>query len=138
MFLSESQKVLYGKMTSVPSNNFEYNGQTAYPGVILPLIFFCNRNPGLYLPLIALQYHEVRLDFDLSSQYGTYFSPNPVVCWANYVYLDTEERRRFAQKGHEYLIEQVQHTGGDSTTTSTSAYGQNLIRLTYNLSLIHI
>jgi hypothetical protein len=50
--------------------------------------------------------------------------------WANYVYLDTEERRRFAQKGHEYLIEQVQHTGGDqldSTSTNTQ-----LVRLSFN------
>ena len=133
VFLNEAQKALYGKMTSVPTaSNFEFNGQTTYPGVILPLIFFFNRNPGLYLPLIALQYHEVRLDFDLASNYTTYFGSNPVVCWANYVYLDTEERRRFAQKGHEYLIEQVQHTGGDSTTSSASGQTQNLVRLTYN------
>jgi hypothetical protein len=53
------------------------------------------------------------------------------------VYLDTEERRRFAQKGHEYLIEQVQHTGGDSITAAagsspTSAYGAQTIRLSFN------
>tara|TARA_A100001037_G_scaffold306632_1_gene353497 strand:+ start:10173 stop:12338 length:2166 start_codon:yes stop_codon:yes gene_type:complete len=28
--------------------------------------------------------------------------------WANYIYLDTDERKRFAKSGHEYLIEQVQ------------------------------
>jgi hypothetical protein len=47
--------------------------------------------------------------------------------WANYVYLDTEERRRFAQKGHEYLIEQVQHTGGDSITAASQT-----VRLSFN------
>jgi len=47
--------------------------------------------------------------------------------WANYVYLDTEERRRFAQKGHEYLIEQVQHTGGDSITATSQT-----VRLSFN------
>jgi hypothetical protein len=46
------------------------------------------------------------------------------------VYLDTEERRRFAQKGHEYLIEQVQHTGGDSTTATYDTF--QLIRLSFN------
>jgi hypothetical protein len=51
--------------------------------------------------------------------------------WANYVYLDTEERRRFAQKGHEYLIEQVQHTGGDTIGTLSESSAQ-LIRLSYN------
>jgi hypothetical protein len=50
--------------------------------------------------------------------------------WANYIYLDTEERRRFAQKGHEYLIEQVQHTGVD--TVDGVAGGTKQIRLSYN------
>jgi hypothetical protein len=88
------------------------DGDTVY----LPLIFFFNRNPGLYLPLIALQYHEVRIDFDLTDKFASYCNTDRFKVWANYVYLDTEERRRFAQKGHEYLIEQVQHTGVDSIT----------------------
>ena len=49
--------------------------------------------------------------------------------WGNYIYLDTEERRRFAQKGHEYLIEQVQHTGADSLASPGST---KQIRLSYN------
>ena len=98
--------------------------------VYLPLLFFFNRNPGLYLPLIALQYHEVRLDFTLSSYYGTFVDTTKAFeVWANYVYLDTEERRRFAQKGHEYLIEQVQHTGADSVTVGQT---DQLIRLSFN------
>ena len=100
--LDEAKKAQWGKMTSNPT--------AAADKVYLPLIFFFNRNPGLYLPLIALQYHEVRLDIDLASNYSAYFSTNTPKVWGNYVYLDTEERRRFAQKGHEYLIEQVQHT----------------------------
>jgi hypothetical protein len=47
------------------------------------------------------------------------------------VYLDTEERRRFAQKGHEYLIEQVQHTGGDQLDQTGSTTTQ-LVRLSFN------
>ena len=98
------------------------------PRVYLPLLFFFNRNPGLYLPLIALQYHEVRLDFDLTAYIQSYFGASPTFeVWANYVYLDTEERRRFAQKGHEYLIEQVQHTGGDSLGSINST-----VRLSFN------
>jgi hypothetical protein len=100
------------------------DGKTVY----LPLIFFFNRNPGLYLPLIALQYHEVRLDFDLASNFTTYLNAGVFKVWANYVYLDTEERRRFAQKGHEYLIEQVQHTGTDTVTSA----GTKQVRLSYN------
>src|SRR5210317_119465 len=99
-------------------------GKTVY----LPLIFFFNRNPGLYLPLIALQYHEVRIDIDLASDFDTFLNTDTFKVWANYVYLDTEERRRFAQKGHEYLIEQVQHTGTDTVTSA----GTKQVRLSYN------
>ena len=136
LFLSESEKINYGKMTSASNPTIDTTNPSS---VYLPLLFFFNRNPGLYLPLIALQYHEVRLDFDLTSYFTSYFGASSPVfeVWANYVYLDTEERRRFAQKGHEYLIEQVQHTGGDSITASaggapTSASGAQTIRLSFN------
>jgi hypothetical protein len=118
--LDEAKKAQWGKMTSNPTG--------AIGKVYLPLIFFFNRNPGLYLPLIALQYHEVRLDFDLSADFQSYFASNTPKVWGNYVYLDTEERRRFAQKGHEYLIEQVQHTGTDSVAVGTTKQ----VRLSYN------
>ena len=128
VFLNESDKYAWGKMTTMANASV---GATTVSKVYLPLLFFFNRNPGLYLPLIALQYHEVRLDFDLTAYYASYFgTSNPFEVWANYVYLDTEERRRFAQKGHEYLIEQVQHTGGDQldgTSTNTQ-----LVRLSFN------
>ena len=130
VFLGADDKSDYGKMTSAPAALNSSTGTTAYR-VYLPLIFFFNRNPGLYLPLIALQYHEVRLDFDLTTYFNNYFSTSVFEVWANYVYLDTEERRRFAQKGHEYLIEQVQHTGGDTIGTLSESSAQ-LIRLSYN------
>ena len=119
LYLDESKKASWGKMTTGAT------GKTVY----LPLIFFFNRNPGLFLPLIALQYHEVRIDFDLTADFATYLDNQTFKVWANYVYLDTEERRRFAQKGHEYLIEQVQHTGSDTVTASGSAQNK---RLSYN------
>jgi hypothetical protein len=118
LYLDEAKKATWGKMTTAA------DGSTVY----LPLIFFFNRNPGLYLPLIALQYHEVRIDIDLASDFTTFLNASVFKVWANYVYLDTEERRRFAQKGHEYLIEQVQHTGTD--TVDPSATKQ--VRLSYN------
>ena len=129
-FLGESDKINYGKMASSPSPVAD---ATNVNSVYLPLLFFFNRNPGLFLPLIALQYHEVRLDFDLTAYFTNYFGASAQVfeVWANYVYLDTEERRRFAQKGHEYLIEQVQHTGGDSITASGSP-GAQTVRLSFN------
>jgi hypothetical protein len=127
LFLSESDKIAWGKMTTAVNSTVTASVTNR---VYLPLLFFFNRNPGLYLPLIALQYHEVRLDFDLTTYYDKYFgTTNSFEVWANYIYLDTEERRRFAQKGHEYLIEQVQHTGGDSVVGDSST---QLIRLSFN------
>ena len=71
LFMSEAAKIKYGKMTSNPNGALYAAAGTGGAGngeVFLPLIFFFNRNAGLYLPLIALQYHEVRLDFDLSAE----------------------------------------------------------------------
>merc|ERR1711966_209789 len=120
LYLSDAAKSNWGKMTSAVT-----------PGssqVFLPLIFFFNRNPGLALPLIALQYHEVRIDFDLTGEFDSFLDTSVFKVWANYIYLVTEERRRFAQKGHEYLIEQVQHTGSDSVTSNATKQ----VRLSYN------
>ena len=73
----------------------------------VPLQFWFCRNPGLALPLIALQYHEVKLVITFSAAKSA--ANQTVSVWADYIYLDTDERRRFAQVSHEYLIEQVQH-----------------------------
>jgi hypothetical protein len=127
LYLDESKKATWGKMTSPATNGTLANHVGGK--MFLPLIFFFNRNPGLALPLIALQYHEVRMDFDLSSEFSLYTDNSTFKVWANYIYLDTEERRRFAQKGHEYLIEQVQHTGSDAMAAAGST---KQIRLSYN------
>jgi hypothetical protein len=83
----------------------------------VPLKFWFCRNAGLALPLIALQYHEVKVKLvtrgipGLVNSTGTLTAGGnapEVKLWADYIYLDTDERRRFAQVSHEYLIEQVQ------------------------------
>ena len=83
----------------------------------IPLKFWFNRNPGMALPLIALQYHEVKIKLktrgilglvnSTGQLAGTAAKPN-VKLWADYIYLDTDERKRFANQSHEYLIEQIQ------------------------------
>ena len=92
----------------------------------VPLQFWFCRNPGLALPLIALQYHEVKVSITfcpLSSLTvngatdATASSLSSAKLWADYIYLDTDERRRFAQVSHEYLIEQLQF----QQTTGASA-----------------
>jgi hypothetical protein len=115
----------------------------------VPLEFWFNRHSGLALPLIALQYHEVKVNVQFATLNNLCnivpgsASPTGAAkkvfnavnstgllgasLWADYVYLDTEERRRFAQVAHEYLIEQLQFTGGESVTAA-----QNNIKMSFN------
>ena len=93
----------------------------------IPLEFWFCRNIGLALPLIALQYHEVKVNIEFSeikSEVGTLTDAS---LWVDYIFLDTDERRRFAQLSHEYLIEQVQHTGAESCDK-----GSNPLKLNFN------
>jgi hypothetical protein len=138
----------------------------------IPLQFWFCTNPGLALPLIALQYHEVKINLDIrpideclwavttlscndnsvvNSPAGTgvasaafaakqYAPGRPVPAaiaynqslvaaslYVDYVFLDTDERRRFAQNPHEYLITQLQFTGDESVGSSS-----NKIKLNFN------
>ena len=97
----------------------------------IPLQFFFNRNHGLALPLIALQYHEVKINFtfakisDLCHGSGSLSVDDPSMSlYIDYVYLDTDERKRFAQSQHELLIEQLQFTG-DETPVENGSYRLN-------------
>ena len=96
--------------------------------LFIPLQFWFNRNPGLALPLIALQYHEVKINLEfrtLAECVGVKTtvpsgSLTSASLYVDYIYLDTDERRRFAQVSHEYLIEQLQFTGDESNSTTSA------------------
>ncbi len=129
----------------------------------IPLQFWYCRNPGLAIPLIALQYHEVRINVEFEQNYNCCYADNAMTygvaaarpgitsassstivgglgngvstvaqlqlvaasLYVDYVYLDTEERRRFAQQSHEYLIDQVQFTGDETVTASSNKIQMN-------------
>ena len=114
----------------------------------VPLQFWFCRNPGLALPLIALQYHEVKINIEIRPLDECLFAVNGVSnttgnskkvagayskslvaasLYVDYVFLDTDERRRMAQNPHEYLIEQLQFTGDESIGSSS-----NKIKLNFN------
>ena len=113
----------------------------------VPLQFWYCRNPGLALPLIALQYHEIKINLELrpldeclwavndleataGSKKATAAYQNSLVAaslYVDYIFLDTDERRRMAQQSHEYLIEQIQFTGDESIGSSS-----NKIKLNFN------
>jgi hypothetical protein len=110
----------------------------------VPLQFWFCRNPGLALPLIALQYHEVKINVELrpldeclwavsaltsGAKANAAYNKSLVAAslYVDYIFLDTDERRRFAQNPHEYLIEQLQFTGDESVGSSS-----NKIKLNFN------
>ena len=113
----------------------------------VPLQFWFCRNPGLALPLIALQYHEVKINLDLrpigeclwavsdpgaltgSVSVAAAYQQSLVAAslYVDYIFLDTDERRKMAQNPHEYLFEQLQFTGDESVGSSS-----NKIKLNFN------
>jgi hypothetical protein len=124
----------------------QINGCLQEKTMYIPLEFWFNRHTGLALPLIALQYHEVKINVDFvplqyllnitggsasdqSASFTNLSKLGMVACslFVDYIYLDTEERRRFAQVAHEYLIEQLQFTGTESVTSTS-----NKIKLQFN------
>lgn len=130
------------RVSGDPESNFGSGVYTPAYTMYIPLQFWFCRNTGLALPLIALQYHEVRLEFEFNNAadlicYTGATAPTALTMTdasllVNYVYLDSDERRRFAQVGHEYLIEQVQFTGEESIPTgATTTSGK------YNLGFNH-
>jgi hypothetical protein len=99
---------------------------TVQEKMFIPLQFWFNRNPGLALPLIALQYHEVKVvirfeDQDRLVEAVNGLGSSSFSLWADYIYLDTDERRRFAQVSHEYLIEQLQKNNATTTNGNVTA-----------------
>ena len=101
--------------------------------LFIPLEFWFCRNIGLALPLIALQYHEVKIKIEFETAANCLYVPGANSApstdnikltspnlWVDYIYLDTDERRKFAQLSHEYLIEQLQFTGQETLNSSGS------------------
>ena len=113
----------------------------------IPLRFWFCKNPGQYLPLLALQYHPIRINLKLKALQELFFTPslgNSTLCntlsvtpvkitdlrlYGDYVYLDVEERRRFVSNTHEYLIEQIQYTSPISIPIGATS---STVRLEFN------
>jgi hypothetical protein len=129
--------------TSTTGNLVGQSGQRTY---YVPLRFWWNKLPGQALPLLALMYHDVRINIEFRSALelvksdvaltqptsgGAPLSFIDASLWVDYVYCDAAERKRFAGDAHEYLIEQVQFTGDESIPASVSLSTQK-IRLAFN------
>tara|TARA_Y100000389_G_scaffold190678_1_gene215774 strand:+ start:8435 stop:9709 length:1275 start_codon:yes stop_codon:yes gene_type:complete len=111
--------------------------------VTVPLQFWFCRHPGLALPLIALQYHEVKINITFSEissllreKAADWQTPALTAStakdvtfdakvWVDYIYLDNEERRRMAQQPHQYLIDQLQYSGSEAVRGSHDRFSLN-------------
>ncbi|AGE55620.1 major capsid protein VP54 [Acanthocystis turfacea Chlorella virus MN0810.1] len=140
LFRMNDDRINYRRMTDFVDNEAPAASTKRF---YVPLIFFFNQTPGLALPLIALQYHEVKLYFTLAAQVNGInvlntgvAAPNPVQpqmqVYVDYIFLDTQERTRFAQLPHEYLIEQLQFTGSETAVISTTTQASQNIRMNFN------
>jgi hypothetical protein len=133
--------------TTCSVGTYKYGAAKLY----IPLQFWFNRNPGLYLPLLAMQYHPIRINLKLRDLPGMLVNTNltatcasvqplptklvEIRLWGDYVYLDTEERRRFVANTHEYLIEQVQYTPKVSLPENVNTHN---VRMEFNHPLREI
>ena len=139
--MDQGKKEGYYEMVGGNSVNKSVKLENKTIDLYIPLEFWFCRNVGLALPLIALQYHEVKVNIEFNSmeniratntndmlasdsgitvQYSQEdFESFSATLWADYIFLDTDERKRFAQLSHEYLIEQLQFTGTESITANT-------------------
>ena len=146
--LPRGKRYGYDTMVGADKDITSFNNTTLY----IPLEFWFCRNVGLALPLIALQYHEVKIKIDFetkanclidlkaaagtvseseaytTSTVGTVANITDMSLWVDYIFLDTDERRRFAQLSHEYLIEQLQFTG----TETLNGGSTNRVKLNFN------
>jgi hypothetical protein len=150
--LAESQTSGYGSMVGKDFSAANWQPYKTdyepYNQLQVPLQFWFCRNPGLAIPLIALQYHEVKIQLQFEKfinlvvgvKNGEYQEivqnnnialpsfTNTFTIWNNYYFLDTTERRKFAQNAHEYLIEQLQVQTGNLVSLTEPNY----IRLNLN------
>lgn len=110
-----------------------YNNNIKSPYIVyIPLQFWFNKFIGTAIPLIALQYHDTIINVNFEPLTSLIVSDcafdinipsmQDATILVNYIYLDTDERRRFALVGHEYLIEQVQFNGVETATTTPRKY----------------
>jgi hypothetical protein len=130
---SDGYATMIGNTTDMTQGSTGTGDDTPEYTMYIPLQFWFCRNPGLALPLIALQYHEVKFNItfaSLSSLTSATIANLETVptldasLYVDYIYLDTDERRQFAQVQHEYLIEQLQFTGAE--TVAAGSYKSKL------------
>lgn len=129
---TSEQKANYDEMIGNTSDLTTASASLASKILYIPLKFWWNREPGNYMPLVALSRHTVKvtIEFEQAAKlikttgtYGQASIPSAQLL-VDYVFLDVEERRQFARMPHEYLVETVQYSGLE--TSNQQNYQQRL------------
>jgi hypothetical protein len=107
---------------------YDSNAKPQYQ-VLVPLQFFFNKYLECALPIIFFRYHEVKISIKLNNLYNI-INVDPALITDNvnidnyvrivdarllteYIYLDEDERVKFATYAHEYLVDYVQESNAD-------------------------
>jgi len=117
---------LIGKFNTDISLQENSNSKKLY----IPLKFWFTKNPGLSIPLIALQYHEIKINIEfknwneiIKSNISNFITNNTKIkahIIADYIHLDDNEKKFFTATNHEYLIEQLQILSEYDITNNTT------------------
>lgn len=89
--------------------------------IYIPLTFWFNSQNGVALPLVALQFHEIKIKVglknfsDVTIGATTEVPIKSLTILADYVFLDRNERLQLVNKKQEYLIDQVQINKSNSS-----------------------
>jgi len=118
--------------------------QRAQRTYYVPLQFYFNRSPSMALPLVALMFNDVKLNFEFApwvalvrnSAPTLALSPAPTITsckvYVDYVFLDGEERRRFIGTQHEYVVEQLQIQGAEAVYQQNTGTINRKINLNFS------
>ena len=146
--LSATWYRIYDNLYRTPAERLAYrkmvdfmDGESAGTSkrMFIPILFWWCRSPGSYIPLLSLQYHELRITFEfedvanipgIHTDTATY--PLTADLWCDYVFLDVAERKKFAEQSHEYVIEQVQFTGDENVIVAAGSQKSQQVRLNFN------
>uniref|UniRef100_A0A6C0IY37 Major capsid protein N-terminal domain-containing protein n=1 Tax=viral metagenome TaxID=1070528 RepID=A0A6C0IY37_9ZZZZ len=114
-FLDSSKNDLLCDMINI-HNVAKYKSSLRDGILYLPLAFWFNKDPGVSLPIIALNNNEVKINVKFNPRNKINNKVNNLLIIQNvellveYIHLDVEEKRLFVNNSHQYLIEQIQYS----------------------------
>ena len=120
LFNTNFKKLDFNKLFSLSSSAYTYDNTTKNNfDIYIPIKLFFNKDYSLSLPIISIKHQVVIIKLNintLSKLIYTDYTLNDIQSkikisniklLTNFIYLDQDERLKFANSNHEYLIEQT-------------------------------